>query len=277
MNNFYGDNTRWFIGDVYSIQDPLKVGRIQVRIHGLHSDSQIDIPDDSLPWAQVVAPITEGGTLGLNNALGVQPGALVFGIFLDGQDSQLPLVFGSLPKLEGLEEASSLSNEAQNTDYNDTKLTTIHDSKIPDSKTNEPPVPYNAEYPNNKVTKTTSGHVIELDDTPGAERIHIYHKSGTFVEMHPEGDVVTHHKNGFRTVTGDDKLHVTGTMDMIIDGDMNVNVVGDVAINGSTINLNRGTLGAARLTDTTLDNDTELNGRDIGVITRSSGTVLIGD
>ena len=55
-------------------------------------------------------------------------------------------------------------------------------------------------YPNNKVTQTPSGHVIEIDDTPDAERIHIYHKSGTFIEMQPNGDVVTQHKNGFRSV-----------------------------------------------------------------------------
>ena len=282
MNNFYGDSTRWFIGDVYSIQDPLKVGRIQVRIHGLHSESQLDIPDDSLPWAQVVAPITEGGTLGLNNALGVQPGALVFGIFLDGLDSQLPLIFGSLPKLESRAEVSSLSNEAQNTDYNGTKLTTLHDGKTRDPITGEPASPYAAVYPNNKVTRTTSGHAIEIDDTNGAERIHIFHKSGTFVEMHPNGDVVTHMKNGFKTVTGNDKLHVTGTMDIVVDGNMNINVTGDVAMNGATINLNNGDPvrdKAARLNDTAIGIDPAgiAGGTVNSVINSASKTVFIGD
>jgi hypothetical protein len=35
--------------------------------------------------------------------------------------------------------------------------------------------------------------------------------------------------------------------------------------------------GAARLNDTTVDNDTEINGNDAGVITSSSQTVFIGD
>ena len=220
--DFYGDETRWFVGNVISLNDPLKVGRIQVRIHGIHSEDLVDIPDEKLPWAQVVAPITEGGTNGLHNALGVQPGALVFGLFLDGQHSQLPLIFGSLPKLESKAEVSSLSNEAQNTDYNDVKLTTIHDSKTPDSVTGEPTSPYAAEYPNNKVTRTTSGHAIEIDDTPGATRIHIYHQSGTFVEMHHNGDVVTHTANGYKTVTGNEKIHVTKDMEITADGNINI-------------------------------------------------------
>ena len=273
--DFYGDQTRWFVGSVVSLQDPFKVGRIQVRIQGIHSDDLVEIPDEKLPWAQVVAPITEGGTNGLHNVLGVQPGALVFGLFLDGQNSQLPLIFGSLPKLETESEVSSLSNEAQNTDYNGTKLTTIHDSKTPDSVTGEPNVPYAAVYPNNKVTRTTSGHAIEIDDTPDATRIHIYHQSGTFVEMHHNGDVVTHHKNGFRTVTGNDKLHVTGNLNIVADG--------HITMDGKTINLNSGTQAAARIGDTadTGDQGTgshfDVNSPGTNIIETGSGTVFIGD
>ena len=142
------------------------------------------------------------------------------------------------------------------------------------------PSPYAAVYPKNNVHAYESGHVIEIDDTPNAERIHIFHKSGTFVEMHPNGDVVTHMKNGFKTVTGNDKLHVTGTMDMVIDGDMNINVVGNVAMNGATINLNRGTQGAARIGDTADvgDDPPGISGSDgSNVIETGSGTVFIGD
>jgi len=216
--DFYGDQTRWFTGVVKSLSDPLEVGRIQVRIHGIHSDSQIDIPDDKLPWAQVVAPITEGGTNGLGNPLGIQPNALVFGIFFDGPNSQLPLILGSLPKLEGDSETPSVNGLARG--IKEYKVNGNVTAKTPDSVTGEDqlPDPYGAVYPNNKVTETTSGHVIEIDDTEGKERIHIYHKSGTFIEMHESGDVVTHHKNGFRTVTGNDKLHVTGNLNIIADG-----------------------------------------------------------
>ena len=54
----------------------------------------------------------------------------------------------------------------------------------------EPISPYNANYPYNHVTQTESGHVIEFDDTPEFERIHLYHRAGSFAEWHPDGKVV---------------------------------------------------------------------------------------
>ena len=58
-------------------------------------------------------------------------------------------------------------------------------------KIDQPSSPYNAIYPFNHVWETESGHVIEYDDTPRAERIHEYHRSGTFREIHPTGKSVT--------------------------------------------------------------------------------------
>ena len=54
----------------------------------------------------------------------------------------------------------------------------------------EPVTPYAAKYPYNHVQESESGHVIEVDDTPGAERLHWYHRSGTFTEVHPDGKEV---------------------------------------------------------------------------------------
>ena len=54
----------------------------------------------------------------------------------------------------------------------------------------EPNTPYDTRYPHNHVQESESGHTIEIDDTPGAERLHTYHRSGTFVERHPDGDKV---------------------------------------------------------------------------------------
>lgn len=54
----------------------------------------------------------------------------------------------------------------------------------------EPKSPYAAVYPYNHVYESESGHVIEIDDTPGAERLHWFHRSGSFTEMHPDGTEV---------------------------------------------------------------------------------------
>ena len=53
---FYGDQNRWFVGLVIDVNDPLKLDRVKVRIHGIHSESTVDIPDNDLPWAQVNIP-----------------------------------------------------------------------------------------------------------------------------------------------------------------------------------------------------------------------------
>lgn len=101
MSKWYGDNTQFFIGKVAIVSsDPATVGRIKVKIFGLHDNPNIRIPED-LPWAQVLVPTTEGGGSGIgNNGIGIQPQSLVFGIFLDGDDRQLPLVLGSIPTKE---------------------------------------------------------------------------------------------------------------------------------------------------------------------------------
>jgi len=97
---YYGDETRWFIGTVIDINDPQELGRVRVRIFGIHpTDTQLTKNED-LPWAQVVAPILEGGSSGIGANTGIKPRAQVFGIFLDGKNSQLPLVLGSVPKYE---------------------------------------------------------------------------------------------------------------------------------------------------------------------------------
>ena len=95
---FYGDQTRWFVGRVISINDPLEMGRVKVRVVGIHDNPEIR--DGDLPWAQVVVPVTEGGSSGLGASTGIKEQAQVFGVFLDGVHSQLPLVVGSMPKFE---------------------------------------------------------------------------------------------------------------------------------------------------------------------------------
>ena len=101
LSEFYGDNTRWFIGTVVDASPPYGFeGRVKIRIHGLHTSDTRDIPQNDLPWAQCILPTTEGGVSGLGRIPQLQPSALVFGIFADGVNSQTPIVFGSLPHIE---------------------------------------------------------------------------------------------------------------------------------------------------------------------------------
>ena len=101
QKEFYGDDNRWFFGTVVNAQPPAGLeGRVKVRINGVHTSNTIDIPEKDLPWAQVLVPTTEGGISGYGRIPQLLAGSFVFGIFLDGISSQIPLIMGSLPRVE---------------------------------------------------------------------------------------------------------------------------------------------------------------------------------
>lgn len=110
-------------------------------------------------------------------------------------------------------------------------------AKLPGGEAwDQPESPFKGEYPYNKVTQTESGHVIEMDDTPGAERIHLYHKSGTFVEIDVNGSVVMRtvgskyeiiNRNGKISITGSADISVNGACNIFVGNDANIEVEGD--------------------------------------------------
>ena len=148
--DYYGDQMRWFVGTVVDLNDPLKIGRVRVRALGVYDE----IADKDLPWAQVVVPINQGAHEGNGQYLGLLKGSQVFGMFLDGKNSQLPMVIGTIPK-DG--------------DANDKA---------------------NANYPHNKVYQTERGHYKEYDDTEGKRRIREQHGKGQYYEMDEDGNIV---------------------------------------------------------------------------------------
>ena len=46
-----------------------------------------------------------------------------------------------------------------------------------------------SKYPFNHVYESESGHVIEIDDTPGYERINVFHRKGARFEINNEGEI----------------------------------------------------------------------------------------
>ena len=84
-----------FYGIVEDRQDPLKVGRVRVRVHGIHSDDKQLISTPDLPWAQVILPTTSAGLSGFGTQHGLVEGSTVFGFFRDGELCQQPVIMGS--------------------------------------------------------------------------------------------------------------------------------------------------------------------------------------
>ena len=71
--------------------------RYRVRYMGLHSGNTQDLPDDQLPMANVVMPVTSGSGLGgFVDTPSLSAGCVVTGFFLDGMAGQEPYIDGVL-------------------------------------------------------------------------------------------------------------------------------------------------------------------------------------
>jgi hypothetical protein len=89
----------------------------------------------------------------------------------------------------------------------------------------EPTTKYDAKYPYNNVNETESGHITEIDDTPGKERIHIAHRNGSFTEWFPDGDRVEKiTKDKYTIVMKDDNVYIMGKCNITVQGDAEIYV-----------------------------------------------------
>ncbi len=71
--------------------------RYRVRIMGYHTASKNDLPDDELPFASLMYPVTAGGgNNGASQSSNITEGTFVFGFFLDGEDAQQPVIMGCI-------------------------------------------------------------------------------------------------------------------------------------------------------------------------------------
>jgi hypothetical protein len=86
-------------------------------------------------------------------------------------------------------------------------------------------------YPYNRVIESESGHAFELDDTPGAERVHLAHRTGTFFETAPDGSqVIKVVKDKYTITLGNEKIFVAGDCSITVNGDANIYTKGDMAV-----------------------------------------------
>ncbi len=87
----------WFTGVVESRDDPQELGRVRVRIFGLHTDDLNKITVGDLPWAHVMMPPTSASISGVGySPTGLVEGSWVVGFFADGDNCQDPIIMGSI-------------------------------------------------------------------------------------------------------------------------------------------------------------------------------------
>ena len=263
----------WFTGVVEDrTSDPYKLGRCKVRCLGFHTDDTTQLPTADLPWASMMMPITSASMQGVGETpLGPMEGTWVVGFFRDGVEAQDPVVMGTIGGIpestatlgkgfgdpyginpttkrgsgHGLDEADT-NRLARNdsTQPHTTKTARIDNIEIDIPLPNklghwdEKVSPADPAYPFNHVTESESGHIEEIDDTPGLPRTLKWHRSGTFDEVHPDGSKVTKIvSDSYEIVLQNKHILIKGTgdpdgADGVSDGQHNgnlyVTILGDV-------------------------------------------------
>ena len=283
-NYFMGqDGFVWFTGVVENRNDPAKLGRVQVRCIGYHTEDLLEIPSADLPWAHVMHPVTDPSMQGLGNSPSfLTEGTWVVGFFRDAQEKQQPVIMGSLPGVpasaadtsKGFNDPNgkypgTISHSGHTTGESDVsrlargsdaenhsslkgrrtaRLTSIptatkpHLSNVSTQSSAETrgdfdePHPRGVadtgtatgQYPFNHVHESESGHIIEIDDTPGGERLHREHKSGTYEEIVADGTkTVKVVGSNYELIAGSSNVQIKGDVNLTIDGTKREFIRGD--------------------------------------------------
>ena len=245
MNNFIGkDGFVWWLGIVEDRDDPLHLGRVRVRMFGHHTDNLQELPKEALSWA--IPCMTPNNTMLDGTPL---IGDYAFGFFTDGLNGQAPVILGIFPGIP-TKGANPSKGFSEGTHYPVGEPTTSRlfrnekigqtvigqhnsnlDQNVPTASGDtwsEPKSAYNTKPPLNRVLETESGHVLEMDDTPGSERVHLAHRANTFFEIAPDGSKVTKVSGkNYEIYLSDNNVHIKGVCNITVDGNTNLYVKGD--------------------------------------------------
>ena len=129
--------------------------RYKVRILGLHDQGETEIPSKDLPWANVMMPVTSGGSLSNSGQTpALRQGNMVFGFFMDGSAMTVPVIMGVLGNNAQNEPALTVGdNRVTNKVSGSLAVSGYADGQVPkDPKTGEKPTPpdgdLKSEHPN---------------------------------------------------------------------------------------------------------------------------------
>lgn len=247
-------NTYWFIGEVVNIKDdPERLGRVRVKVY---QDHDLLIKNEDLIWSHVMLPTTSESLNGIGQTPTLNIGSRVIGFYPDGENGRVSIIIGTMlfnPKNDSGSSEHSLSFLARGRNSIDQRKIGLEE---PDSS-------YAAEYPFNRVLQTKSGHVVELDDTDGEERIHVRHKGGSYVEINKDGRItIVSVDDTINIVGGDNVIEVKGDARLAVEGNLNASVIGNTNIT-SAGNLYVGALG-----------NLELSGADSIILSAGNGVTI---
>lgn len=231
-NNF----TPWF-GSIESVDDPLKNGRYQVRVFGYNSDNKGMLPTENLKWFSSAVSNSAGSQSVGQSPTGYMKDSFVFGYYIDPEFQEGIILAGIAGMPGGMNDVSEVAT-GEGGQY----LETVRNNAVkgvPDARGetwDEPVTQYAVVYPNNQVYQSQSGHIIEYDDTPGAERVMIFHRSGSFEEFHPDGKRVSKSiGDSFSIHLGGHNIFVSGSLNLVASGDYRVSVGGEYYVKAKNI------------------------------------------
>ena len=207
-------------------KDPEEQGRYQVRIFGLQDGNKSGFETtntEELPWAECIGTTAFGliGEVGVSSIM--HQGTWVY-VILQDNDPNLPIILGTV-----------IGNATKETaGFGDP------DKAFPQKEGLDLGFISGEKYNFNQTIKTQSGHYIEIDDSKDDERIHVYHRTGTYVLIDKEGDIYINgvrdaHYTIARDVTWeigrDLTMHVAGNATYTIDGNRQEKIGGTSQIN----------------------------------------------
>jgi hypothetical protein len=257
-----------FVAKVVNVNgEDTNFGKVKIRIVGDQGDSVIS--DDDLLWSNIMMPVTSPAERGIGttpNWLFV--GSTVFGVFLDGNYRNIPLIIGSINQNKAIGPGISplASGELIPREY------TAFEKEFGVEEARRP------NYDDNKVITTASketpetiNHIIELDDTQQAERILVKHKNGSYVEFLPNGTVMVKGTEAFAAVSKQLKLRALigmllksdGNADITADKNINITAEDSITIKGKTITLEADTINMSG--NTVFNGDVSIVGDSVNI------------
>ena len=163
--------------------DIAKLGRCRVLVHALHDENT---PIVELPWAELSSPY--GGSIDTGFFFVPEINSTVFVMFVNG-NSSAPVIMGSWWNYQ------ARNSESPAAAYMDK----------------------NTEYPKNKVIRTKTGHMIEMDDSPLNKGIRITTSNGNMIHLEDSDDNTLN-------------VHFEGDINYTCNGKFNLTVEDDINI-----------------------------------------------
>ena len=139
---------------------------------------------------------------------------------------------------------------------------------------NQPQSSYNTLYPFNKVFESESGHVLEFDDSPQGERVNLYHRKGTFIEIDPNGSQVNYIVgDGYYIIENNGNVFINGACNITTGSDCNILCQGNanVEVKGTSDIVLHDTVNIGCATDLNL-----AIGGDFNVLVEGNYNVEVG-